>query len=254
MLPSSHFPNSEPGVPPEDARPRPPEELTQPASENHFRTMLDNVHLIAVMLDKAGAITYINDHCLQLTGWQRDEVIGRDWFDLFIPPDVPVRTVFAEFVHSGEIVPHYTNDILTRSGARRTVSWNNTILRRADGEVIGTTSIGEDITDRLQIEARLRESEEKYSKLFHHSNDAIVIHELDGRVLDVNDQALTLWGYTREEMLALRVADLHPPLVGDDGLPPIARAGSQRAVRYEREGVRKDGQVFLAEVSANRFE
>ncbi len=251
---SARLPGSEPEVPQEVARPRMPGNLTLPASENHFRTMLDNVHLIAVMLDKTGAITYINDHGLQLTGWQRAEVIGRDWFDLFIPPEEPVREVFAEFVSSGEVVPHYTNDILTRRGARRTISWNNTILRSTDGQVIGTTSIGEDISDRLQIEARLRDSEEKYSKLFHHSNDAIVIHELDGRILDVNDQALTLWGYTREEMLTLRVADLHPPIVGDDGLPPIARAGSQRAVRYETEAVRKDGQGFLAEVSANRFE
>lgn len=251
---SARIPDSEPETPQEVARPRRSGNFTLPAAENHFRTMLDNVHLIAVMLDKAGAITYINDHCLRLTGWQRAEVIGRNWFDLFIPPDGPVREVFAEFVSSGEIVPHYTNDILTRSGARRTISWNNTILRSADGQVIGTTSIGEDITDRLQAEARLRDSEEKYSKLFHHSNDAIVIHEIDGRILDVNDQALTLWGYTREEMLTLRVADLHPPLVGDDGLPPIARAGSQRAVHYETEAVRKDGQVFLAEVSTNRLE
>ncbi len=236
------------------SNPAPPSELVLPVSEGHFRRMLDNVHLIAVMLDTTGAITYVNDHCLRLTGWQLAEVMGRNWFDLYIPPDEPVRAVFDEFVRNGEIAPHYTNDILTRDRQRRTISWSNTILRNAAGQVIGTTSIGEDITDRLQFETRLRDSEAKYSKLFHFSNDAIIIHEIDGRILDVNERALTQWGYTRDEMLALTVADLHAAERRDDGTPLNTHAGVPPAVRYEMEGKRGDGQVFLAEVSANSFE
>ncbi len=249
--PSPSIDDMPPGV---TARGLDPAELALRASEKHFRHMLDNVHLIVVMLDPTGTITYINDHCSRVTGWQLEEVLGCNWFDLFIAPGEPVRDVFDAFVHSGDIAPHYTNDIVTRNGRRRTIAWSNTILRGDQGQVIGTTSIGEDITERLQFEVQLRDSEEKYSKLFHQSNDAIIIHEMDGRILDVNEQAIIQWGYSRDEMLTLTVADLHPLASRGDGLPRIAHAGELRAVRYDSECMRKNGDVFLAEISANRFE
>ncbi|MHB8842384.1 MAG: PAS domain-containing protein, partial [Candidatus Aquicultor sp.] len=59
------------------------EELKE--SERRFRTLLEEVPLIAVSLDIQGRITFVNDFLLNLTGWDKDEVIGKDWFDTFIP-------------------------------------------------------------------------------------------------------------------------------------------------------------------------
>jgi signal transduction histidine kinase/CheY-like chemotaxis protein len=50
---------------------------------------------------------------------------------------------------------HHENEIMTRAGERRLISWNNTVLRSATGEVIGTASIGEDITERKSLEKQL---------------------------------------------------------------------------------------------------
>ena len=58
-------------------------------------------------------------------------------------------------VERGSVIAHYESSILTRSGERRLFSWNNTLLRDANGDVVGQASVGEDITDRRRAEHEL---------------------------------------------------------------------------------------------------
>lgn len=126
-------------------------------SERRFRATLENVKLVALTLDASAAITFCNDHLLKVTGWSREEVIGSNWCDLFLPPEAraAVQEALNASLHGGEIQIHNENELLTRQGERRLVRWNNTILRDRDGAVIGTTSLGEDITDQKRAEAAL---------------------------------------------------------------------------------------------------
>ncbi len=125
-------------------------------SERRLSSMLGNVELISVMLDREARITYCNDYLLRLTGWKREEVLGRDWFEAFIPPNLnEVKAVFAKLIADLPEAWHHENEILTRSGARRLIRWNNSVLRSIEGEVIGTASIGEDITEQKQAEIRI---------------------------------------------------------------------------------------------------
>jgi PAS domain S-box-containing protein len=137
-------------------------------SERRFREMLENVQLVAVMLDAQGNITFCNDSLLDLTGWQREEVLGQNWFDTFMPPP-QVERMFRETIVQGAVPTHFENEICTRQGDRRLIVWNNTVLRDVQGEVIGTASIGEDITERKRAEAErealIRELEAKNAEL-----------------------------------------------------------------------------------------
>jgi diguanylate cyclase (GGDEF)-like protein/PAS domain S-box-containing protein len=135
-------------------------------SERRFSTLLSNVELISLMLDRSGRITYCNDYFLRLTGWTRDEAIGRDWFEHFVPAEAAdARAVFEQLLRDLPAAWHYANEILTRQGGRRMIQWNNTVLRSAAGEVIGTASIGEDVTERLAAEARIRRLNRVYAVL-----------------------------------------------------------------------------------------
>jgi diguanylate cyclase (GGDEF)-like protein/PAS domain S-box-containing protein len=126
-------------------------------SERRFTDMLDNVELVSVMLDREARITYCNEYLLRLTGWRREEVAGKNWFDLFLPPEYAAMK--GQFFHSllagAPEVSHHDNEILTRSGGRRLIHWNNSVLRSGSGEVVGIAGIGEDITDRKASEVRL---------------------------------------------------------------------------------------------------
>lgn len=130
-------------------------------SERRFREILETVDLAAVMLDIEGRVTFCNKFLLDLTGWQAQEVLGVIWFDRFIPEEYreELRAVFKELLGSGKQPAHFENDILTRTGDRRRIKWSNTVLRDSDGAIIGTTSIGEDITEREKLEKQLLQSQ-----------------------------------------------------------------------------------------------
>jgi PAS domain S-box-containing protein len=125
-------------------------------SERRYGGMLDNLELATVMLDREARITYCNPFLLRLVGWQLDEVVGRDWFETFTPESVgEMRPVFAELLQNLPQAWHHDNALLTRSGERRMVRWSNSVLRDAAGAVVGTASIGEDITERERADAVL---------------------------------------------------------------------------------------------------
>ncbi len=129
------------------------------ASEKRFRNVLETMSLIAVMLDTEGNIIFCNDFLLHLTGWEREEVLNKDWFSLFLLPEVrdEVKQVFLRIIQTNEFPTHYENEIITREGERRLIAWNNSVYYTAQGNVIGMTGIGEDITERRQAEQRERE-------------------------------------------------------------------------------------------------
>jgi PAS domain-containing protein len=58
-----------------------------PMAEKIFALSREDIYLLAVGLDVNGDISFCNDYLLGLTGWQREEVIGHNWFTLFSPPD-----------------------------------------------------------------------------------------------------------------------------------------------------------------------
>jgi PAS domain S-box-containing protein len=175
-------------------------------SERRFREMLEQIRLIAIMLDCTGRITFVNAFLLQLTSWDAEEVIGRDWFEIFVPPDqhAPLKAAFEDWMQGRVEYSHFENPIQTRQGERRLISWNNTILRNVQGQMIGTASIGEDITEQKASEAALSASETRFAKVFRASPDAIVITRLqDGQIIDANDAWCALTGYSRGEAARL---------------------------------------------------
>jgi len=111
-----------------------------------------------------------------------------------------------------------------------------------------------DVTARKQAEEDLRESQEKYSNLFHRSRDAIILHDLEGRILDTNEQASELFGYTAGEFASLRIEDLHPPEALPASQEAFAQIAREGAVRFEIEFRTREGELFPAEVSSSMFE
>jgi PAS domain S-box-containing protein len=130
-------------------------------SERRYREMLQNVQLVALMLDERGRLTFCNDFLLELTGWQREEITGADWFETFLPPDVRKQSkpFFFNALQQGDIQEHVENEIVTRSGERRLIRWSNTVMRDPQGRAIGATSIGEDITERKRAREALENAQ-----------------------------------------------------------------------------------------------
>jgi PAS domain S-box-containing protein len=113
--------------------------------------------------------------------------------------------------------------------------------------------VARDITERKRAEEALRQSEEKYSNLFQHSNDAIFLHDLEGNIIDINQQVLEQFGYGKSEMLALKAHQLHPPEAAERCRWAFDTVGREGIANFETSFVRKNGETFQAEVSSSLF-
>ncbi len=126
-------------------------------AERRFREILENLQLFAVMLDVEGNITFYNHHLSEVTGWERSEVLSKNWFRLFLPENLTAQQDYTRAIQRGNIFSRHENQICLRDGARRLVSWNNTLLKDENGRPIGMASIGEDITERRLMQTAERE-------------------------------------------------------------------------------------------------
>ena len=136
-------------------------------SERRFRDMLNRIDLVAIMVDLNERIVFCDDYLLELTGWQREEVIGRNWFDLFIPEAEaePLRRVLRDAGHHQTIPQRLESGLKLRGGGQRTIVWSTTLMHDAEGRVIGATGVGVDVTDQRRIEGELQEYRDRLEKL-----------------------------------------------------------------------------------------
>lgn len=97
-----------------------------------------------------------------------------------------------------------------------------------------------DITARKLADQQLRESEARYRMLFNHAADAILLLDLEGRVIDVIDQACRQYGHARDGLLKPHVTNIDTPEDAVDALGRIARLDSQGQASFEAR--RRDAQ------------
>ena len=174
-------------------------------NRRRFTDLLGNVEMVSMMLDTEGRITYCNDYLLRLTGWRRDEVIGQNWFERFVPSHRDdTRVVFANLLAGDLSSRHHENEILTRTGEERLVQWHNTVLCSATGDVIGSASLGEDITERKRAEAKLH----LQSAALNAADNAILITGRDHSIVWSNPAFAALTGYTNDESLGMNAQEL----------------------------------------------
>jgi PAS domain S-box-containing protein len=158
---------------------------------------LDVAGVIIRALDRTGAVTLINRKGSEILGYPEEEIIGKNWFDRFVPDRLrnEIWSVFSKLI-AGELEPveYYENPVITRGGEERIIAWHNSLLRDERGQVIATLSSGEDITGRKKAEELARYRLEHLAAL--HAIDMIISSSLDLRV-------------TLQEFLDLVIAQLH---------------------------------------------
>ncbi len=196
------------------------EKLAQEAlheSDRRFREMMASVQLASVMLDCNANITYCNDFLLQLTGWRREEVLGQNWYAMFMPSPPPgvVLPAFMDLLDTRPDAWHIQNEMMTRSGARRQVRWSNTRLRSASGEIVGSASIGEDVTDQVEAQRKIQRLNHVYAVLSGINTLIVRVHGRDEL-------------FREACRIAVQVGDFRMAWIGlidGDKLRPIAAQG-----------------------------
>lgn len=198
-----------------------------------------------LMTDRDGTIDYVNPRlCLQ-TGYTAQELLGTNP-RVLKSGDTPPETfqqLWAALSHGSE----WSGRLCDRKKTGETY-WAYEVIfpiRNPDGETTHFVGFQEDITDRVQAERSLRESEAKYSTLVESSLTGIYVIQ-DERLIYVNRKLAELFGYTPEELQGMAFGNLVHPSQRES---LTARWTAQSAAEEEEcshllKGVRKDGQVI----------
>jgi len=137
------------------------------AERDKIKQYLDIAGVILLIIGADEKIELINKKGCEVLGCKEEEIIGKNWFDSFIPASIreEMRRIFAQII-SGEVIPHayVENPVLTKEGKERLIAWHNTLIRDERGNVVASLSSGEDITEKRQIEKEREALIEKLEK------------------------------------------------------------------------------------------
>ncbi len=158
------------------------------------------------VLDLEGQFVKINPACSKITGYA--ELIGQPFSIVLTPETLPkINPQFIKVACNGETVSQFETEIIRQDGSRAIITFSLAPMRE-EGQIVSIVGTAEDITARKQTEKALRESEERFRSFVEQAVDAIFVHDLEGRFIDVNLKACESVGYTRQELLNLSVSDI----------------------------------------------
>ncbi len=131
--------------------------------ENIAQSYINLVGNIVLVLDEQFKISFLNKKGYKILGYKEGELQGKTW-ETCLPAELrkEIHNRFNDWMQ-GKTKPmaSHENDVITRSGERRTIYWYNTDLKDEKGNLIGTLSSGEDITERKKAEEALKQAQAK---------------------------------------------------------------------------------------------
>jgi two-component system cell cycle sensor histidine kinase/response regulator CckA len=127
-------------------------------SEEQYRTLVDGVRDLIFALAPDGTVTALNLAFEDITGWPRDQWLGRPFVELLSPEDAPRALALLEQVLRGQQPPTAQLRVRTSQGEDRVGEFHTSVQLR-DGQVVGILGIVRDITDRIRLEEQLRQAQ-----------------------------------------------------------------------------------------------
>jgi PAS domain S-box-containing protein len=212
------------------------------ASEQRFRSFVENASDIIFELTPDGVITYLSPNWASFVGIPITEVIGKPIETYLHPDDVAMCRALLEAAGAAEHPVSAEYRIGPREGPVRWHATRGVAVRDADGKVTGYQGIARDVTERRTTEDQLR----KLSLAVEQSPGSIVITDTDAVIEYVNDAFVRTTGYSREEVIGQ-----NPRFLRSGRTPPETFLGMWQALslgqpwKGEFRNRRKDGSEYI---------
>ncbi|NPE09036.1 MAG: PAS domain S-box protein [Asgard group archaeon] len=225
-------------------------EATILASEKQYESTINSLGVPLHVVDENLEIVLINN---ALTKWLEElnvktDIIGKKIFDAFPFLSENVREEYQQVMSTCRPLSSIETNVLNNHPIITEVRKIPVI---ENGGVVRTITVIRDITEEKKTEQELREIAEQYSNLFHKSNDAVFLHDLQGNILNVNVRTTEIFGYSKEEILNMNLLDF-TSLEGQE----IAKAAFEQiektnSVEAEVYMIKKNGEKMFGELSAS---
>ncbi len=205
-------------------------------------------------------IMEVNKTACEYIGESREEILGRDIFELGIlhPDDISLSVGNIQKILSREkaLVVDKVR-FKGKHGLYGTFQVTSTAVFR-DGEIVAITNVCRDVTLEEQLYSALEASEKRYKYLFNAGNDAVFVYgfeekEKPGKFVEVNDLACTLTGYSRNELFQLTSVDLTVPEEKEHVYEFNRILSEKKHQVFERTFLTKDKRRIPTEISSHSF-
>ncbi|MEA2035081.1 MAG: PAS domain S-box protein [Euryarchaeota archaeon] len=225
-------------------------------------------------IDMEGRVITWNRAIENMTGIPASEMLNKSDYEYALPFYGKRRPILIDLVLNEALQKEIKYPVFYRD-AQKLIAENNvplladgkgaylwftaSSLYDTEGNIIGAIESIRDLTEKKRAEEALKESEGKFRELFNNINEAVFFHEVQsdsthGKFVEVNDIACNRLGYTREELLQMRVLDINTRTVQKGGPARVEAFKSDGLSSYDAEHVRKDGSVFPVHVNARMIE
>ena len=227
-------------------------------SAERYRSLFESARDLIITVDLEGNITSANNMVLEY-GYERNELVGKSVFNLFSEEYWRVfQDYFRKLTEGKPIEGEFKIKSRQMQGFRVVEYRSNPIIQ--DDKVVGAQVIVRDVTERREIEEKLRDSEEKFRAINASANDAILLIDDEGKFSYWNPAAEKMFGYTKEEVDNKKMYELITPerFRGDhtSAFEKFKKTGEGRIIgkTVEMAAIRKDGTEFPVEFSLSALQ
>ena len=214
-------------------------------SAQRFRTIFERANAGIAFADCCGNILDFNNAFAQLLEYERDELLGLNFARYTHPDDVAVEVaLFNENIANKRDGYRMEKRYVTRSGRIIWVDLSVTAIRDEQGNPANFVGQTIEITER-------KESELQYNTILNTTMDGFWLNDMTGRFLDLNHAYSRMIGYSREELLTMRISDIEVNERPEETRARIAKILATGHDLFETRHRCKDGRILEVEVSVN---
>ena len=200
-------------------------------SEELYRSILRASPDDITVTDLEGKILLVSPAAVSMLGYGcEEELLGRSTLEFLAPEDRQRAEASIALMHEGVFSGPGEYTAVRADGSRLPIEVNGEFIRDADERPTGMVFVVRDVTQRKGAEKALRESEERFRTLFEGHRAVMLLVEPDsGQILDANAAAARFYGYSREQLRAMRIQQINQ-------LPPEEVAAERhRAVDHTKD-------------------
>lgn len=202
-----------------------------------------------ISLDRKGLVTGINRRVEEITGWSKEEVIGKMASSVFNFFDIATGELKKVMILKDVFFVDSCVKFISHKGEERCLSVGTSSKKDEMGNVIGSVIIIRDVTEEYIVQRELKESNERFKVLFDHSTVAIILHNKDtGEVVDANHKAIEMYGVRDINELKKNEFWLESPFSFKEALEWIHMAEKEGPQHFEWLAKRGLGGIFWEDV------
>ncbi|WP_166647219.1 PAS domain-containing sensor histidine kinase [Prosthecobacter fusiformis] len=226
--------------------------ITDPAL---LQSLMDHAGMLVLGLDTKGRIQWMSRGLEQLTGYNSEEMTGKDWVENLIPQDHRAAAALLCRGSAGtDRSRSHVKPLLQHDGGQRHVEWFHSDIKDDEGRVTGILCMGRDVTELQLTREALVSSEKRSSAVLETAVNAIITINEEKVIETVNSATERIFGYSRDEMVGRNIQMLMPQPYRDKHdsyVQNYLNTGVKKIIGIGREvvGQRKDGTVFPMDLS-----